>query len=58
MISIYDVKTAKIIWLKIIWNDIGATWKVFAHHSMDVKITDLYKKLSVKSLNCKPKSDF
>ena len=59
MISIYDVvKTAKIMLIKRICNDIEATWKVLAQHLMDVTITDLYKKLSVRSLNCKPKLNF
>ena len=44
--------------IKRICNDIETTWKVLAQHLMDVTITDLCKKLSVRSLNCKPKSNF
>ena len=59
MISIYDVvKTANIMLIKRICTDIEATWKVLGQHLMDVTVTDLCKKLSVRSLNCKPKSNF
>ena len=44
--------------IKRICNDIKATWKVLAQHLMDVTITDLCEKLSVRSVNCKPKSNF